>query len=145
MGRDADFSWFRFVIPAGKVLRDDFPTGAHEYIPLNPGDSFPTTQREIYLVFGLVSSSYDAVPLSAQCFLESTDLSSDQQPVAQDHVLTAMNDQSGYFMLAPPKEGWPSGLYRCGLFAGERTSAYTHVDEVWFRILEPSRPSAHSS
>ena len=41
MGRDADFSWFRFVIPAGKVVRDDFPTGAHEFIPLNPGDSFP--------------------------------------------------------------------------------------------------------
>ncbi|NWF74762.1 MAG: tetratricopeptide repeat protein, partial [Nitrospirae bacterium] len=29
MGRDADFSWFRFVIPAAKVIRDDFPTGAH--------------------------------------------------------------------------------------------------------------------
>ena len=37
MGRDADFSWFRFVIPAGKVIRDDFPTGAHEFIPLKPG------------------------------------------------------------------------------------------------------------
>ncbi|MBH0201016.1 MAG: tetratricopeptide repeat protein [Nitrospira sp.] len=33
-GRDADFSWFRFVIPATKVVRDDFPTGAHEFIPL---------------------------------------------------------------------------------------------------------------
>jgi hypothetical protein len=41
IGRDADFSWFRFVIPASKVVRDDFPTGAHEFIPLNPGDSFP--------------------------------------------------------------------------------------------------------
>ena len=25
IGRDADFSWFRFVIPASKVVRDDFP------------------------------------------------------------------------------------------------------------------------
>ncbi|HEY6083759.1 MAG TPA: tetratricopeptide repeat protein, partial [Nitrospira sp.] len=40
VGRDADFSWFRFVIPASKVMRDDFPTGAHEFIPLNPNDSF---------------------------------------------------------------------------------------------------------
>lgn len=45
MGRDADFSWFRFVIPTSKVLRDDFPTGAHEFIPLYPGDSFPFTQK----------------------------------------------------------------------------------------------------
>lgn len=53
--RDADFSWFRFVIPAAKVVRDDYPTGAHEFIPLYPGDTFPTTQSEIYLVFRLVS------------------------------------------------------------------------------------------
>lgn len=141
MGRDADFSWFRFVIPASKVVRDDFPTGAHEFIPLNPGDTFPTTQQEIYLVFGLVSSSYDAVPLTAQCVLETSEMTGEQRAVAQDHVMTSMNDQSGYFMLSPLKTGWTPGLYRCGLFAGERTSAYTQVDEVRFRIIEP-RPSS---
>ena len=100
MGRDADFSWFRFVIPASKVVRDDFPTGAHEFIPLNPGDSFPTTQTEIYLVFGLVSASFDAVPLTARAvFWKHLEITGEQRAVAQDHVLTSMNDQSGYFML----------------------------------------------
>ena len=145
MGRDADFSWFRFVIPASKVVRDDSPTGAHEFIPLNPGDSFPTTQQEIYLVFGLVSASYDAVPLTARCFLETSEITGEQHAVAQDHVLTTMNDQSGYFMLTHPKTGWTSGLYYCGLFAGERTSADTLVDEVRFRIIEPTRSSAQGS
>ncbi len=140
MGRDSDFSWFRFVIPAGKVVRDDFPTGAHEFIPLSPNDTFPSTQPEIYLVFGLVSASYDAVPLTAQCFLEITEVSGDGQPVTQDQVMMAMNDQSGYFRLPAPQTGWLPGLYRCGLFAGERTSAYTQADEVRFRIttLPPS-------
>jgi tetratricopeptide (TPR) repeat protein len=141
MGRDADFSWFRFVIPASKVVRDDFPTGAHEFIPLHPGDSFPTTQPEIYLVFGLVSASFDAVPLTAHCFLETSEVTGEQRAVAQDHVLTTMNDQSGYFMLTPPKTGWTAGLYNCGLFAGERTSADTLVDEVRFRIIAPAQPS----
>jgi tetratricopeptide (TPR) repeat protein len=141
MGRDADFSWFRFVIPASKVVRDDFPTGAHEFIPLNPGDSFPTTQTEIYLVFGLVSASFDAVPLTARCYLETSEMTGEQRAVAQDHVLTTMNDQSGYFMLNPPKTGWTTGLYHCGLFAGERTSADTLVDEVRFRIIAPARSS----
>jgi len=141
MGRDADFSWFRFVIPASKVVRDDFPTGAHEFIPLNPNDSFPTTQTEIYLVFGLVSASFDAVPLTARCFLETSEMTGEQHAVAQDHVLTSMNDQSGYFMLTPPKTGWTAGLYNCGLFAGERTSADTLVDEVRFRIIAPPRSS----
>lgn len=138
MGRDADFSWFRFVIPAGKVIRDDFPTGAHEFIPLNPNDTFPSTQPEIYLVFGLVSASYDAIPLSAHCVLEIAEVAGEAPTLAQDQVMMAMNDQSGYFRLPPPKAGWTPGLYRCGLFAGERTSAYTQADEVRFRIVQPT-------
>ena len=141
MGRDADFSWFRFVIPASKVVRDDFPTGAHEFIPLNPGDSFSTTQPEIYLVIGLVSASFDAVPLTARCALETSEMTGEHRTVAQDRVMTTMNDQSGYFMLTAPTTGWTTGLYRCGLFTGERTSADTLVDEVRFRIIAPTQSS----
>ena len=61
--------------------------------------------------------------------------------MAQDQVLMAMSDQSGYFRLTPPEQGWTPGLYRCGLFAGERTSAYTQADEVRFRILQQDQTS----
>ncbi len=140
-GRDADFSWFRYVISASRVLRDDFPTGAHEFIPLNPGDTFPSTQSEIYLVFKLVSDSFDAVPLTARCSPETREMTENPQATVQDRVMTAMNDRSGYFLLTPPKSGWTSGYYRCGLFSGEQTSAYSYVDEVRFRIAEPRRAS----
>jgi tetratricopeptide (TPR) repeat protein len=139
-GRDADFSWFRFVIPAGKVVRDDFPTGSHEFIPLYPGDTFPATQTEIYLVFRLVSDSFDAVPLTARCGPETSEMTEDQQATAQDRVMTTTNDRSGYFLLTPQKSGWTPGYYRCALFAGEQTSAYSYVDEVRFRIVESRRP-----
>jgi tetratricopeptide (TPR) repeat protein len=142
-GRDADFSWFRYVIPAGRVLRDDFPTGAHEFIPLNPGDTFPSTQSEIYLVFKLVSDSFDAVPLTVRCSPETREMTEDPQTTVQDQVMTAMNDRSGYFLLTPPKTGWTPGYYRCGLFAGEQTSAYSYVDEVRFRIVEPTTVRRH--
>jgi hypothetical protein len=56
----------RRAIPPGKVLRDDFSTGAHEFVPLIPGDTFPSTQCEIYLVFKQVLDSFDAVPLTAR-------------------------------------------------------------------------------
>lgn len=144
MGRDADFSWFRFVIPAEKVVRDDFPTGAHDFIPLNPNDTFQTGQSEIYLVFGLVSASYDAVSLAAQCGIESMAPRRERQIIVQDHVMTATNDQSGYFVLARPPSGWVPGLYRCGLYAGERPSAYSLVDEVRFRIVEQSQSAQFS-
>ena len=142
MGRDADFSLFRFVIPASHVMRDDFPTGEHDFIPIHPGDSFPTTQKEIYLVFGLVSDTYDAVPLTAQCVLETSEVTGEQRTLAQDRVVLSMSDKSGYFMLSPPQTGWTPGLYRCGLFAGERTSAYMLVDEVRFRIIDPKDKNA---
>lgn len=141
VGRDADFAWFRFVIPAKKVMRDDSPTGAHDFIPLDPGISFPGNQQDIYLVFSLVTASYDEVPLSARCFKETAELAGARTAVAQDHLVMSTNDQSGYFVLPRPATGWTTGLYRCGLFAGEETSAYTQVDEVRFRIVEPARPS----
>ena len=141
MGRDSDFSWFRFVIPSSRVMRDDLPAGAHEFIPIDPGDSFPTTQQEIYLVFGLVTASYDEVPLTATCFLETFPIAGEHMAVAQDQVIMATNEQSGYFILSRPDAGWTPGLYRCGLFAGNEVSAYTHADEVRFRIIEPTRSS----
>ncbi len=43
MGRDADFSWFRWVIPSKMVFRDDMRMGTHDFIPLDPGDTFLPT------------------------------------------------------------------------------------------------------
>ncbi|MDH4186539.1 MAG: hypothetical protein OEV08_06055, partial [Nitrospira sp.] len=64
------------------------------------------------------------------------DMGGELRVAAQDRVLSSMSDRSGFFMLTPPKTGWAPGLYRCGLFAGERASAYTQVDEVRFRIIQ---------
>ena len=136
MGRDADFSMFRYVIPANRVMRDDRPTGTHEFIPIEPHDTFPGTQEEIFLVFGLVTASYDEMPLSAECFTETPKTHANQIPLARDHVIMNMGDQSGYFIIAQPESGWTPGLHRCGLFVGSEQSAYTHADEVRFRIIQ---------
>ena len=138
MGRDADFSTFRYVIPAGRVLRDDMPGGAHSFIPLDPHDTFPSSQQEIYLVFGLVTASFDEVPLTAECFLETGKITGDQRALAEDQVVMTMNEQTGYFILSKPQSDWLPGLYRCGLFIGEEISAYTHADEIRFRVVETS-------
>ncbi len=137
MGRDADFSLFRFLISANRVMRDDLPGGAHEFIPINPEHTFPSTQEEIYMVFGLVTASFDEVPLKAECFLETAKITREQTAVVEDQVVMAMNEQSGYFVLSQPEGGWTPGLYRCGLFVGEEVSAYTHSDEVRYRIIAP--------
>jgi tetratricopeptide (TPR) repeat protein len=141
MGRDADFSWFRFVIPAGRTMRDDLQVGNHEFIPIDPNDTFLTTQQEIYLVFALVTPSYDAIPLTAECYLETSKITWGEAPLVQDQVVMSTNEQSGYFVLSSPESEWTPGLYRCGLFVGDTVSAYTQSDEVRFRILEPRQSS----
>ena len=141
MGRDADFSMFRYVIPANRVMRDDRPTGTHEFIPIEPHDTFPDTQEEIYLLFGLVIASFDEMPLSAECFLETAKTNANQIPLARDHVIMNMGDQTGYFIITQPESGWTPGLHRCGLFVGSEQSAYTHADEVRFRIIQPPQAS----
>ncbi len=83
---------------------------------------------------------HDAVPLTARCGLETSDMTEDPQTMVQDRVLTTTNDRSGYFLLTPQKSGWTPGYYRCGLFAGEQASAYSYMDEVRFRIMNSHRP-----
>jgi len=139
MGRDADFSWFRFVIPAGRVMRDNLQAGNHEFIPIDPNDTFPLTQQEIYLVFALVTASYDAIPLTAECYREASPITWGEAPLVRDQVVMSTNEQSGYFVLTAPKSGWTAGLYRCGLFVGDTVSAYTQSDEVRFRIVASSQ------
>jgi tetratricopeptide (TPR) repeat protein len=141
MGKDADFSWYRFVIPAVQVMRDDLQAGNHEFIPIDPNDTFSTTQQEIYLVFALVTASFDAVPLIAECFLETSKMTWERTPLVRDKIVMSMNEQSGYFILSAPESEWTPGLYRCGLFIGNEVSAYTQADEVRFRIVESIQPS----
>jgi tetratricopeptide (TPR) repeat protein len=138
MGRDADFSWFRFVIPSRMVMRDDLFMGAHEFIPIDPGDTFYATQKEIFLVFALVTASYDEIPLTAECYLETSKILSGQGPLVRDRVVMTMNEQSGYFRFRVSQEDWKRGLYRCGLFVGDEVSAYNQADEVRFRIISPN-------
>lgn len=134
MGRDSDFSWFRYVIPAGYAIRDDLQAGAHEFLPLSPGDTFRDVHQEIYLVFGLALASYDEIPLSAECYPEEIMDPSDSRPVSTDRVISGANEQSGYFLLSPPEGGWVPGFYRVDLFMGDSISASTQIDEVRFRI-----------
>lgn len=135
MGRDSDFSMFRYVIPANHVMRDDRPTGTHEFIPIEPHDTFLNTQEEIYLMFRLVTASHDEMPLSVECFLETPKSNANQIPLARDQVIMNMGDQTGYFIITQPESGWTSGLHRCGLYVGSELSAYTHSDEIRFRII----------
>ena len=136
ISRDSGRAWFQHVIPARSIERDDLQTGTHEFIPIDPGDTFHPQDQEIYLVFSSLSPSYDATQLTAEYVLDSGVEKPRDHPLGRDSVVLSMNEQSGYFVLTPPGGGWPVGMYRVDLFMGDEVARSTQVDEVWFRVVE---------
>ena len=136
ISRDSGRAWFQHVIPARSIERDDLQTGTHEFIPIDPGDTFHPHDQEIFLVFASLSPSYDATQLTAEYVLDSGVEKPRDHPLGRDSVVLSMNEQSGYFVLTPQEGGWPVGMYRVDLFMGDEVARSTQVDEVWFRVVE---------
>jgi tetratricopeptide (TPR) repeat protein len=126
--------WFRHLVTAKAIVQDDVQAGFHEYIPLDPGDTFAPDQSEIYLVFALTTPPADAKQISTQWVAEQVEHKSPNTVIGTDAVVMDLNDSSGYFFLDRPKGGWPVGTYRIDLFVGEEVSPYTYVADVRFRI-----------
>ena len=126
--------WFRQLIMAKAVGQDDMQAGSHEYIPLDPGDTFFPSQPTIYLVFAITTPPADVKQITTQWVGEEVVGLSPNTIVGTDSVLVDLNDNSGYFLLDQPEGGWPVGTYRIDLFVGEEVSAYTNVADVRFRI-----------
>lgn len=117
--------------------QDDLQAGFHEYIPLDPGDTFPPNQPRIYLVFALTTPPTDAKQITTQWVGEEVVGLLPNTIVGTDSVLVELNDNSGYFLLDQPEGGWQVGTYRIDLFVGEEVSPYTYVADVRFRIVSP--------
>lgn len=126
--------WFRQLITAQSAIQDERQAGFHEYIPLDPGDTFSPNQPSIYLVFALTTPPADARTITTQWVAEKVEGIPPNTIVGTDAVLLELNDNTGYFFLDRPEGGWRVGTYRIDLFVGEKVSPYAHVADVRFRI-----------
>jgi len=132
---------FRQVMTARDMIQDDLQTGLHEFIPVNPTDTFRSDEAEIYVVFQLTTNqeNFD-LKLTSRWIAEQTKSFLPNTVVGIDQVLLSLNERSGYFRLSRPEEGWSPGLYRVDLYLGPQVSAYTHVGDLRFRIVADSQP-----
>jgi hypothetical protein len=126
--------WFRQLVTAQSAIQNERQAGFHEYIPLDPGDTFSPNQPSIYLVFALTTPPADARTITTQWVAEKVEGIPPNTIVGTDAVLLELNDNTGYFFLDRPEGGWRVGTYRIDLFVGEEVSPYTHVADVRFRI-----------
>lgn len=136
MGTDSVQGAFRQVMTARDVVQDDLQTGLHEYMPLNPTDTFLQQDAAIYVVFTLTSNQEDLeVKLTSHWMAERTAGLASNTLVGTDTVLLGLNERSGYFVLPHPEGGWQPGIYRIDLYLGPEVSAYTQVADIRFRVL----------
>ena len=131
--------WFRQLVTAKAISQNDVQAGFHEFIPLDPGDTFPLNQPSIYLVFDLTTPPSDAKQIATQWVAEQVEDQSPNTVIGTDAVLVGLSDSSGYFFLDQPEGGWSVGTYRIDLFVGEEISPYTYVADVRFRIQPDSK------
>lgn len=129
--------WFRQLIPARAVVRDDLQAGFHDFIPLDPADTFVPDQEEIYVIFFVTASPQDSMKLTSRWVAEIVQGYAPDTVVGTDTVMLELNGQSGYWYLSKPETGWGIGTYRVDLFVGDEVSAKTLVADVRFRIVEP--------
>jgi tetratricopeptide (TPR) repeat protein len=126
---------FRQLITARDVIQDDLQTGLHEFIPIDPTDTFSQQEDRVYLVFTLTTTQEDEVKLASNLVAVRAAGLPPNTLIATDRVQLGLNERSGYFILRRPEGGWKSGTYRVDLYMGDQISAYTHMADLWFRIL----------
>ncbi|WP_447974470.1 tetratricopeptide repeat protein [Nitrospira sp. Kam-Ns4a] len=141
IGTDTVHGAFRQLITARTVIQDDVQTGLHEFIPVNPTDTFQQQDPEVYLVFTLTSNQEDLeVKVTSRWVAEQVRGLAPGTLVGTDTILLGLNERSGYFRLVRPQGGWSPGLYRVDLYLGPQVSAYTHIADLRFRIVADPRP-----
>ncbi len=141
IGTDTVHGAFRQLITARTVIQDDVQTGLHEFIPVNPTDTFQQQDPEVYLVFTLTSNQEDLeVKVTSRWVAEQVRGLAPGTLVGTDTILLGLNERSGYFRLVRHQGGWSPGLYRVDLYLGPQVSTYTHAGEVRFRVVKDSRP-----
>jgi hypothetical protein len=106
----------------------------HEIVPVKPTEQFSTDTAAIFIVFSL-HQHYQAFQVFGRCFPEAVPGLPTETPVGQDAMYIALEDESGYLKLFPPKGGWQPGRYKVEIHAGEQVNEMSLVGTMRFTIV----------
>jgi hypothetical protein len=62
--------------------------------------------------------------------------------VAEDAMHIALEDETGYLKLLPPREGWKPGRYKVEIHAGEQINDMTLMGTMRFTVASASSPAS---
>jgi hypothetical protein len=113
----------------------------HEIVPVNPTETFRPDSPSIFIVF-TVFPHYQAYQVVGVCFPEQVEGLDPTKPVTQDTMYLALEDESGYLKLFPPKDRWQPGRYKVEIHIGWEVSDISLIGTMRFTVAQGGQSPA---
>lgn len=106
----------------------------HEIVPVKPTERFAADTPAVFIVFAL-HQHYQAFKVFGRCLPEGIPGIEPGTIVSEDAMHMALEDESGYLKLLPPKEQWTPGRYKVEIHAGEQVSEMSLIGTMRFTVV----------
>ena len=116
----------------------------HEIVPVGPTEIFRPDSRAVYVVFQ-VHQHYESFQVFGLCFPEHVKGLAPKTLIAQDVMYLALEDESGYLKLFPPKGGWKPGKYKVEIHIGWKVNDISLVGTMRFTVIPAGQTDSASS
>jgi hypothetical protein len=132
---------FRMIVLAEGFEEELGFRRTHEIVPVRPTNRF-ADGNPVFIVFEL-HQHYQSFQVFGRCFPEQVAGLNPQSIVAEDAMHIALEDETGYLKLFPPKEGWKPGRYKVEIHAGEQVNDMSLMGTMRFTVASaaPTSPS----
>jgi hypothetical protein len=105
----------------------------HEIVPVKPTDRFQPDTPGVFIVFHL-HQHYQGFQVFGRCFPEAVVGLDPTVMIGQDAMHIALEDDSGYLALSPPKGVWKPGRYKVEIHVGEQINEMSLMGTMRFTI-----------
>lgn len=105
---------------------------SHDAVPVRPTQQF-APDSVVYIVFS-THQHYNAFQVSARCYPEEVDGLDPKTLLMEDAMYIALEDNSGYIQLAPPRGGWKPGRYKVEMHIGFQINEISLVGTMRFQV-----------
>jgi hypothetical protein len=110
----------------------------HDIVPIKPTERFRADVAAVFIVFAL-HQHYQAFTVFGRCMPEQVGGVTPGTIVSEDAMHIALEDDSGYLTLAPPRGGWKPGRYKVEIHTGEEVNEMTLMGTMRFTIVAPGK------
>lgn len=105
----------------------------HEIVPVRPTERFATDTQAIFIVFSL-HQHYQGFKVFGRCLPESVSAVATGTVISEDVMHVALEDESGYLKLVPPRGGWLPGGYKVEIHVGEEINEMSLMGTMRFTV-----------